>query len=111
MIANLFNIPNDQKSWDEYSFALQGVIRDVNRRIYETDNVALPEYLLDPLNLTDPSAQLYGLQTSMNNINAVLGISGYNYLDVSFQEPGETASWTWLLATNLREASKIVGVA
>lgn len=111
MIANLFNIPDDQATWNEYTFSLQGVIRDINRRIYEVDRVALPEYLVDPLNQSEPSSQLYGLQIMVNNINAVLGLSGYDYIDVDFQKPGQAASWTWLLANNLRQAAKIVGVA
>lgn len=109
-VANLANVPDDAETWDQYSFALQGTLRDINRRILETQNIALSEYILDPFNVQSPSVQLYGLQTMMNNINAVLGISGYDYEDVDLSKPEERASWTWLLFTNVREAAKMVGV-
>jgi hypothetical protein len=104
-VANLFNIPNSKQDWNEYSFALQGTLRDINRRIYETQSVVIPEYILDPIDLNEPSVQLYNLQDWMNAINAELGIAGFDYIDVDFSQQGNLASWTWLLATNIRQAA------
>lgn len=109
-IANLANVPDDDETWDQYSFALQGTLRDINRQILQQKNIALSEYILDPFNIKDPSVQLYGLQTMMNNINAVLDISGYDYEDVDLTKPEERASWTWLLFTNVRKAANMLGV-
>jgi|SRR5579872_2493832 len=105
-VANLFNIPNSKQDWNEYSFALQGTLRDINRRILETQNIALPEYILDPIDLNEPYVQLYNLQSWMNDINSVLGIAGFDYIDVDFRQQGNIASWTWLLATNIRQAAE-----
>ncbi|MDE2020516.1 MAG: hypothetical protein KGJ13_09295 [Patescibacteria group bacterium] len=110
MIANLFNVPSTEEDWNEYSFSLQSTLRDINRRIYETQKIAVPEFILDPINLAEPYVQLYNLQNWMNDLNAILGIAGFDYIDVDFSQQGDLASWTWLLAKNIRQAANQVGI-
>lgn len=109
-VANLANVPNSAQSWNEYSFALQATLRDINQRIYANQSVNLPNFILDPLNVSDPSAQLFQLQEMMDGINSTLGLSGFNYISVDLNNEGQLASWVFLLFSNIKQAADKVGV-
>jgi hypothetical protein len=109
-VANVFNIPEDDISWKQWSFSLQANLRDINRRILETRNVIIPEYALDPFNLGEPGIQLEQLQVWMDDINAELGIAGFDYLDIDLADKGERTSWVILLSQNVRTATDQLGV-
>lgn len=109
-IANLFNVPRTGADWNEYSFSLQAILRDINRRVYETQKIAIPEYVLDPLDIKEPGVQLYNLQNWTNNISAILGVPNYDFVDVDINQQGNLASWTWLLATFVRQCANQVGI-
>jgi hypothetical protein len=104
-VANLSNIPSDVQSVNEYAFSLQAQIRDINRVIFEDSGITLPEYVIDPLNIDNPNAQLQQLQIMADNIGDVLNIAGYDLEDVDLSDQGQRASWVWLVFTFFKQAS------
>ena len=109
-VANLFNIPETRTDWSQWDFALQATLRDINRRILETRNIIIPEYPLDPFNEQTPGIQLEQLQVWMDDINAELGIAGFDYVDIDLRDRGERTSWVYLLARNIRTATDQLGI-
>lgn len=110
-IANLANVPDSPDTWSQYTFSLQATLDNICDAILRQKNIYIPRYELDPLNLTDPNAQLFQLQDMVNGVNSVLGISGFNYLDVDINDQNELASWVFLLETNLKQACQLTGVS
>lgn len=109
-IGNIANIPDSDQSWNQWTFSLQAEIRDINRAIYQQRQIALPEYILDPLDRVEPGVQLEQLQDNLDLINEVLNIPGYDYEDIDLNNRGELTSWVFLLFTNLLAASNQLGV-
>lgn len=110
MIANLANIPGDPRSLAHWSFTNMAHHRDINREIYRVYEIALPEYILDPFLPQASDNFLYAHQIMHNNMNAVLGISGYNLRDVDWNDEGQLASWISLHFNEHYQANQILGV-
>lgn len=109
-VANLFNIPDTQQRWDEWSFSLQSNLRDINTRILQLSNIQIPEYILDPFNFREPGDQLTQLQVWMNDITGVLGVAGYDFVDVNLSDKGELGEWIFLLSTKVRDINTELGI-
>ena len=85
-IAALYNIPGTPDETSEWSFAHMAHHHDLNRVIYQKFKIALPEYVLDPLNPKDMQQWLYQHQVMHQNQDAVLGIEGFDLLDVNWED-------------------------
>lgn len=109
-VADIANVPNDQKTLLEWSFSHMAHHRDINRRIFEIENVALPEYALDPVNPNDAEVFLAQHQIMHNNQNTVLGIEGQNLSEVNFRDPVELSTWIFLNFQEHLAAYNILGV-
>jgi hypothetical protein len=109
-LGNIFNVPGTREEWDQWSFSLQAELRDITRRILETKNIFITQFCLDPFNPEEPGVTLFTLQQWMNQINAVLNISGFDYVDVDLKDIGERTSWIFLLSQNVRQAANQLGV-
>jgi hypothetical protein len=97
-VALLFNIPSTDEEMAAWSFAHQAHHRDINAAILQERKIALPEYILDPVNLSDPVAFLDLHQQMHNNTDGVLGIPGYDLTDVDWSDEGQRAGWIFLNA-------------
>lgn len=109
-IAGLFNVPNNDDERDVFFFTNQAHHRDVIRVIYQKLNIALPEFLLDPVNINDMGQWLDEHQQSHNEINAILGVSGFNLDDVDFKDKGTLTSWGSLHANEHYQWANITGI-
>lgn len=109
-LASIFNVPSTPLEWDQWAFSLQAELRDICRRILETKNVTVTQFCLDPFNIDEPGATLFQLQQEMNEINAELGLAGFDYIDVDLHDMGQRTSWIFLLSQNIRQAATQLGV-
>lgn len=111
-IANLLNVPGTQQELDIWNFAHAAAHVDINRLILETHNVSLPAFVLDPMDplRTDFYNWLYLHQEMHNAQNNVLGISGYDLLDIDWKDPGQRAGWIYLHENEHYQASDILGI-
>jgi hypothetical protein len=83
--------------------------RDIIRIIYEVFHIALPEYLLDPIDPDNPGSWSDLHQAMHNQMDAILGISGFN-LDIDFKDKNTFGSWVFLNAQEHREAADILEI-
>jgi hypothetical protein len=97
-LADLWNVPNtdeEMATWSQLHFAEHVLI---NQAILEQHNVALPLYLINPVNLADPQAFLNLHQQMHGNTDAVLGVASQNLTEVDWNDPGQREGWIQLNA-------------
>src|ERR1700677_1208357 len=92
--------PDDIKRW---SFAHMANHLDIIRRIYETTTpvppattpapISLNPYPLDPMNIDNLGIWLYNHAIMHVQMDAVLGIAGYNLLDLDWRDPDQLVEW------------------
>ena len=109
-LANIYNVPTDQQTTDEWAFSHMAHHRDINRKIYELHGIEIPEYSLDPFDTNDTGTFCYQHQEMHNIQNAVLGIAGNDLTDVVWKDEEQRASWVQLNAIEHLQANQILGV-
>lgn len=109
-IANLYNVPNSDSERAEWSFSHAAHHRDINLAIYNALKIALPEYLLDPLNPNDTGVWEYQHQLMHDNNNAILGIQGQDLTEVDWKNQRLLAAWIWLNVNEHVQAANILGI-
>lgn len=109
-LASLFNVPSTDAERSQWAFAHMAHHRDINRRIYELTLVALPEFILDPVNIADMGTWEYQHQEMHNNQNQLLGIAGFDLSELNWSNQNELAGWVFLNANEHRQASDILEI-
>lgn len=109
-VANLYNVPGNDQERATWSYSHMAHHRDINRVIYQLIGLALPEYLLDPIdpNNLGPWDDLH--QAMHDQMDQVLGISGFNLLGVDWNNQELLASWIFLNATEHKQAADILEI-
>lgn len=74
-----------------------------------TGNV-LAEYPLYPIDLNYLGIWLYNHQTMHTQMDAVLGIAGYNLLELDWTQPGQLADWISFNVNEHIQACRILGI-
>lgn len=111
MLANLYNVFNDIKGMQQFSFSNADLHTRQNAAILAQYGVDLSSYVLDPIPLE--TALPNWLQTHQeihNQVNQVLGIAGNDLTDVDFSKPDQVSSWIWLHAQEHLQASNKLGL-
>lgn len=109
-IANIANIPEDDVSLNQWSFAHMAHHRDLNSYILRKHGVNLPLFPIDPMNINDMGTFGYQHQIMHNNQNEILKIAGNDLLDVDWNNPEQRAIWIWLNFSEHLQASQITAV-
>lgn len=109
-IASLYNVPSTDAERAQWAFAHMAHHRDINRRIYELTLVALPEFILDPINIEDDGDWEYQHQEMHNNQDSILGIAGFDLSAVDWKNQNELAGWVYLNALEHKQAANILEI-
>lgn len=109
-LASLFNVPSTDTERAQWAFAHMAHHRDINRRLYELTLVALPEFILDPINIDDTGSWEYQHQQMHNDENQLLGIDGFDLTGLDWKNQNELAGWVYLNAQEHRQASDILEI-
>lgn len=109
-VASLANVPYDENSLSQFSFAHAAHHRDIIRRIYELSGIELVEFPIDPFNPKNADTFGYQHQQMHNQMNSVLGISGNDLIVVNWQDQGEREGWIFLNFTEHVQAGDKLGV-
>lgn len=108
-IASLYNTPTTQDELLAWSFAHAAHHRDIARRIFELVGKNLDQYVLDPFDANEPGVWLYQHQTMHAQMDPILGIEGYDLLDVDFNDYSNLSGWIYLNADEHKQAANILG--
>lgn len=109
-LADLYNVPGTDEERAQWSFAHMAHHRDINLAIYNLIKVALPEYILDPINLNDTGTWEYQHQLMHDNQNQLLGIQGQDLTDIDWKNQNLLNAWTFLNASEHYQASQILEI-
>ena len=109
-IAALYNVPSTEDELHTWAFAHAAHHRDINRVIFETLNVFLPEYVLDPINPKDTGVWEDQHQIMHTNMDIILGIQGFDLSQVDFTDKDSLAGWIQLNSNEHYQASNTLGI-
>lgn len=109
-LADLANVPSTDEERAQWSFAHMAHHRDIAARIYTLVKVALPEYILDPVNPADTGEWEYQHQIMHDNQNALLGIDGQDLTGIDWKNQNELAAWIFLNMSEHFQASDILEI-
>jgi hypothetical protein len=112
-LAALYNIPVTQNQLAEWSFVNAAAHADIVRLIFQNNGQTLDKFVLDPFNPQDEDSfqtWLYQHQIMHQQMDAILGIQGYDLLDVDFTNSGLLAGWIASHANEHVQAGQILGL-
>ena len=94
-IAPLWNPPKTPVQLAEWSFCNAAAHADILRVIFQTYGQQLSSYVLDPFDPRDAGFDTWLYQHSVmhQQMDAILGIQGYDLTDVDFRDDTSTAVW------------------
>lgn len=109
-LAGLYNVPETPDQFAQWSFINAAAHADINRVIFERVNVVISSFVLDPINPADLQNWLANHQIMHQQMDAVLGIAGYDLFDVDFTDRGQFASWIQSHASEHLQAGQILNL-
>lgn len=109
-VAGLYNTPSSDAEFSTWSFVHAAHHRDIIRVIYQLSGDNLDEYILDPFSPADSGDWLQNHQTMHQQMDAILGISGYNLLAVDLTDNDQFAAWAALNADEHFKIANILGI-
>jgi hypothetical protein len=109
-LADLYNVPSNDEERAQWSFAHMAHHRDINRRIYELVKIALPEYILDPVNPSDSGEWEYQHQLMHDAQNGLLGIQGQDLTGIDWKDQRILSGWIFLNSNEHYQASNILEI-
>lgn len=107
-LANLFNIPNNEREFSVFSFNNANQHRQIVDAIFRSKGLTLPVHILDPIPFSSLSSWLELHQQMHNDFNAALGIAGVDLTDVDFTDPQQFASWSRLHGSEHMQAAQML---
>jgi hypothetical protein len=107
-VAGIFNVPKDNNDLNEWAFSHMANHRDCIRLVYIIFKIALPEYVLDPLDPDDTGIWQRQHQQMHLDMNTVLGTSGFNLLGVDWHDENKLSAWIQLDAIEHRQWSDLL---
>ena len=109
-MASLYNVPSTDEERAHWSFVHMAHHRDINRRLYELVHIALPEYIIDPIDPNNTGTWEYQHQVMHDNQNALLGIAGFDLTGIDWKKQNELAAWIYLNASEHFKAADILEI-
>lgn len=107
-IANLANVPSTDSERADWSFAHMAHHRDINEKIYVLTKLALPEYILDPVDPNDTGTWEYQHQLMHDAQNEILGIDGQDLTGINWKDQNILSGWVFLNFNEHYQASQIL---
>ena len=92
-VPTLFQTPRTPEEMAVWSFAHQAHHRDIARIIFESQGIRLDEFVLDPFDPKEEEGWLTTHQIMHQQMDEVLGISGYVLSSVDWNDPDQLKMW------------------
>lgn len=109
-VASLFNTPGDERGLLIFGFNNADQHALIVDRIFKTQSVLLPTFILDPIPTGDTDTWLSTHQASHNAFTEALGIAGVDLTAVDFNDPEQVSSWMRLHGEEHRQAAQMLGL-
>ena len=109
-VANLYNVPSNDAELMAWSSVHMRHHVDINATIYRALAIALPLYLLDPIDVKDTGNWEDLHQQMHQEQDAILGITGYDLTGLDFNDHNLLSAWIWINALEHKQAADILGI-
>ena len=109
-LASLANAPTDGNSMSEWTFAHSDLCQRTITYLNDRGNDLVMQQL-DPIPLFDVNNFTLRVQTVHNSINGVLGVSGFDLLDLNINDPESIRSWTFNVFSEAQQWQAKTGLA
>jgi hypothetical protein len=109
-LADLYNVPSNDDERAEWSFAHMAHHRDINQKLYVLTKLALPEYILDPIDPNNTGQWEYQHQIMHDNFNEILGIQGQDLTGINWKDQNLLSAWIFLNSSEHYQASQILEI-
>lgn len=109
-LAALYNVPTTENELAAWASAHMTHHRDLQRVIYEITGGNMPEFILDPIDPNNTGIWEDQHQAMHNNMDAVLGIAGFDLTGVDFKDTGLLTGWIQLNNAEHYAAANILGI-
>ena len=112
-LAGLWNVPANESQLAQWSFDNAAQHADIIRVIFKNTGKQLDSYVIDPFDAASPEqmgAWLYQHQTMHQQMDAILGIAGYDLTEVNFLDQSMLGGWIQAHALEHQQAAQILGL-
>lgn len=109
-LASLANVPSTDEERAQWAFDHMAHHRDINERIYVLVKLALPEYILDPVDVNDTGTWEYQHQLMHDAQNQILGIQGQDLTGIDWKDKNILSGWVFLNFNEHFQASDILEI-
>lgn len=110
-VADIFNIPGDAAQLASWAMLHMIWHRSCNVEIFRQHNIILPEFILAPINTEAADGFLENHQTMHNNLDAILGVSSYDLMNVAWNDENQRIGWFQAHAQLTRQEANKLGIA
>ena len=109
-LASLANVPSNDEERAQWSFAHMAHHRDIAEKIYVLLKIALPEYIIDPIDPNDTEQWEYQHQLMHDTQNQLLGIDGQDLTGIEWKDQNLLTGWIQLNFNEHYQASNILEI-
>ena len=106
----LYKVPEDQDGWAAWAFNHAAIHMTVNGAVSTQKSQNLTQYMLDAVDPEDLGMWLYQHQATHNQVNAVLGINGYDLTNLNWRDKDQFEWWLQLNGEEHQKWNEILGV-
>lgn len=106
----LYMQPNTDDEWLAWSFNHAATHYTVHDAVTVQKKINLDQFVLDPINRRDLGMWLYNHQVMHSQVNAALGVQGYDLLSFDFEDPQQLQTWLGLNGAEHQNWNKILVV-
>jgi len=110
MLANLLNPPKTDEEWLQYSYDHRDSHDRIRAAILQKYNINLTDYIIDPLNRSDPKTFLQNNASLHTDMNGVLKSQASDLLDVDFTNPEQLTAWLSLHYQEHQNIEQLLGI-
>ncbi len=107
-IASLMNVPYDDPSFQQFSFANADEHSKIAQKIFDIFGVSISTPVLDPIPTFDMGGWLYTHQEAHNEQNQILGVPGNDLTTFDPQDRSEMANWIFIHAQEHILAARVL---
>lgn len=109
-IAGIANIPTTEQELLLWATNHATHHVNINQAIFRLTDINLPNFILDPINPDDIGVWEAQHQIEHNNMDAILGITGFDLSEVDFKKTEYLAGWIQLNFNEHYIASNLLGI-
>lgn len=108
-LANLVAPPPTDRGFQEWLFYHQQDHLQIVQQIQIVKGIILPSYVIDPMDPVDFKGWAQRHQNYHNDMNAILGLDGFDLQEVDFNDDQAKQDWMWQNFSEHRDVHKALG--